>query len=262
MPKFAANVSMLFTELPFLDRFAHARRAGFAGVEFMFPYEFAAADIAARLKAHELRQVLFNLPPGDWAGGERGIACLPDRISEFRDGVARARDYAKGLSCSKLHSLAGIAPAGADPHELRDTYIGNLRYAADMVRDDGVQLLIEPINTRDMPGYFLSGTRQALKVIADAGVANLALQYDCYHMHIMGEDVPAVIARHLGSIAHIQIADAPGRHEPGTGVIDYAPLFRHIDAIGYAGWIGCEYKPKTTTDESLVWLTELIHLGL
>ncbi len=257
MPKFAANLSLLFTEAPFLERFGLAAGAGFTGVEFLFPYEFDAADIAARLAAHDLTQVLFNLPPGDWAAGERGIACLPDRVREFRDGVARALDYAKALACPRLHCLAGFMPPGADPLEARQTYIENLRSAASTLRDDGIQLLIEPINTRDMPGYFLTGTGQALDVIAGVGADNIALQYDCYHMHIMEGRVAETIARHLDKIAHIQIADAPGRHEPGTGEIDYPALFTHIDQIGYTGWVGCEYKPKTTTAESLMWFRAL-----
>ena len=257
MPKFAANLSMLFTELPFLERFKAAADAGFGCVEFMFPYDVAAIEIAAQLRWNRLVQVLFNLPPGDWAAGERGIACLPDRVNEFRDGVMQARRYAKAIGCPRLHCLAGIVPEGADQHALRDTYIDNLRFAADAVRDDGMTLLIEPINTRDIPGYFLTGTKQALRVIKDVGVENLKLQYDCYHMHIMEGDVAAGIARNLDVIAHIQIADAPGRHEPGTGEIDFPALFKHLDAIGYAGFIGCEYKPKTTTNESLAWLRAL-----
>jgi hydroxypyruvate isomerase len=261
MPKFAANLSMLFTELPFLERFKAAADAGFGSVEFMFPYDVAAAEITAQLRWHRLVPVLFNLPPGNWAAGERGLACLPNRVKEFRDGVMQARRYAKAIGCPRLHCLAGIVPEGADPHVLRDTYVENLRFAADAVRDDGMTVLIEPINTRDIPAYFLTGTKQALKVIKDVSVENLKLQYDCYHMHIMEGDVAAAIARNLDIIGHIQIADAPGRHEPGTGEIDYPALFQHLDAIGYAGFIGCEYKPQATTPGSLAWFERYARRG-
>jgi hydroxypyruvate isomerase len=254
MPKFAANLSMLFTEAPFLDRFEAAAQAGFRGVEFLFPYEHDARDIAAQLGTNGLEQVLFNLPAGDWAGGERGIAIFANRRDEFRDGVQRAIDYAKALRCPQLHCLAGNAPDGADHAALNQTYIENLRFAADQLAKAGLSLLIEPINTRDMPGYFLTRTAQARDVIASIGAQNVFLQYDAYHMHIMEGGLLATTARNLDAIGHVQIADAPGRHEPGTGDIDFAELFEHLDRIGYAGWIGCEYRPRTTTADSLAWM--------
>lgn len=257
MPKFAANLSMLFTEQPFLDRFEAAARAGFRGVELLSPYEHEPEHIAERLAANRLEQVLFNLPAGDWAAGERGIAIFPDRRDEFRDGVERAARYARALQCPRVHCLAGIAPEGADRRELRETYIENLRFAAERLGSDGVELLIEPINTRDIPNYFLTRTSEARDVMTAAGADNIFLQYDAYHMHIMEGDLCATISQNLYAIRHVQIADAPGRHEPGTGEIDFTRLFAHLDRIGYDGWIGCEYRPKTTTAESLRWMRKL-----
>ena len=254
MLEFAANLSMMFTELPFLDRFAAAAKAGFTGVEYLFPYDFDGADLAKRLADTGLTQVLFNMPPGNWDKGERGIACLPDRVAEFRAGVDEAAAYARTLSCSRVHGMAGVLPPGLDPERANETYIANLRFAAEAFARDGVSLLIEPINTRDIPGYFLSRTQQALDVIAAVGHPNVRLQYDCYHMHIMEGDLAATLQRHLGSIAHVQIADAPGRHEPGTGDIEYPALFKHLDALGYDGWIGCEYRPQAGTLEGLGWM--------
>ena len=254
MPKFAANLSMLFTELPFLDRFKAAADAGFKGVEFLFPYEYEAATLAQALAANGLCQVLFNMPPGNWDQGERGLACLPERRDEFRAGVDAALDYARALACAQIHCMAGIAPDGANPQHLHDTYVENLRFAAQVLAPHGMQLLIEPINTRDMPGYFLNRTQQALDVIDAIGLPNVRLQYDCYHMHIMEGDLAATLERHISSIAHVQIADAPGRHEPGTGDINYPNLLRHLDQIGYQGWIGCEYRPKAGTLEGLGWM--------
>ncbi len=254
MPKFAANLSMLFTELPFLDRFEAAAQAGFKGVEFLFPYEFETSVLAARLHDNGLAQVLFNMPPGDWDKGERGIACLPDRREEFRAGVDKALTYARALECSQIHCMAGILPADRDAKLAREAYVENVRYAAEKLASHNIELLIEPINTQDMPGYFLSGTRQALDVIAEVDLPNVRLQYDCYHMHIMEGALATAIERHLPAIAHIQVADSPGRHEPGTGEIDYPTLFKHLDAIGYAGWVGCEYRPKAGTLDGLGWM--------
>ena len=254
MPKFAANLSLMFTELPFLQRFGAASRAGFKGVEFLFPYEHTPEAIAAELRAHDLQQVLFNMPPGNWEAGERGIAIFPDRRTEFRAGLDAAIDYAKALCCRHVHCLAGIAPPERSHAELFATYLENLKCAADALARHDLTLLIEPINTRDMPGYFLHATETAGEVIRAVGAPNLRLQYDVYHMHIMEGDAGAFIARHLDLIAHIQIADAPGRHEPGTGEIDFGSLFRHLDALPYEGWVGCEYRPRTTTLESLTWL--------
>ena len=254
MPKFAANLSMLFTELAFLDRFHAAAEAGFFGVEFLFPYGFEKSALVAQLTQARLSQVLFNMPPGNWDAGERGVACLPDRRAEFQDGVGKALEYARALQCQRVHCMAGLVPEGADPERIQQTYVENVRQAARAFADHGIELLIEPINTRDMPGYFLNGTNQALDVIKQIGLPNVRLQYDCYHMHIMEELLMETIERHLASIAHIQIADAPGRHEPGTGEIDYPPLFAHLDAIGYNGWVGCEYRPRRGTIEGLGWL--------
>ena len=254
MPKFAANLTMLFNELPFLDRFAAARLAGFRGVEYLFPYEFDKAELARRLSDNGLTQVLHNLPAGNWASGERGIAILPDRVDEFRAGVRKAIDYAKALGCPQVNCLAGISPAGADNARLRATLVANLAFAADELGKAGLKLLVEPINTRDIPGFFLNYTRQAAALIKDVGSSNLFIQYDLYHMQIMEGDLARTMEAHLPMIAHIQLADNPGRNEPGTGEINYPFLYGHIDRIGYSGWIGAEYKPKTTTLAGLGWL--------
>lgn len=253
MLKFAANLTMLFNELPFLDRFAAAKAAGFNGVEYLFPYEFDKAVLAEKLHQHGLTQVLHNLPAGNWSAGERGIAVLPDRVEEFRDGVIRAVDYAKALDCRQLNCLVGIAPAGTDPADLRATLIANLRFAADILAGQRIRLLIEPINTRDIPGFFLSGTEQAAQILSDVKSDNLFIQYDIYHMQIMEGDLAPTMQKHLSRIAHIQVADNPGRNEPGTGEINYPFLFRYLDEIRYRGWIGCEYKPKATTIEGFGW---------
>ena len=254
MPKFAANLTMLFNELPFLDRFAAAKAAGFGGVEFLFPYEFEKVALREKLDRYGLVQVLHNLPAGNWAAGERGIAVLPDRVAEFRAGVERAIDYARALDCRQLNCLAGIAPAGAHTKTLHRVFVDNLRFAADALAKHNIRLLIEPINTRDIPGFFLSRTQQAQDIISEVGSDNLFIQYDIYHMQVMEGDLAPTIRKHLGRIAHIQLADNPGRNEPGTGEINFPYLFRYLDEIGYAGWIGCEYKPKTATEESLEWL--------
>lgn len=253
MPKFAANLTMLFGEMPFLDRFAAAKAAGFAGVEYLFPYEFDKADLRERLNEHGLTQVLHNLPAGNWAKGERGIAILPDRVDEFRDGVVRAVDYAKALDCSQLNCLVGIAPSDADPFELGEVLVSNLRFAADALARERIKLLIEPINTLDIPGFYLKGTEQAVQLIADVRSSNLFVQYDIYHMQVMEGDIARSLQKHLVRIGHVQLADNPGRGEPGTGEINYPFLFRHLDAIGYRGWVGCEYKPRTSTIEGLGW---------
>jgi hydroxypyruvate isomerase len=253
MPKLAANLTMLFGEMDFLERFEAASRAGFRGVEFLFPYAYDAQVLKSRLRDHALVQVLHNLPAGNWAGGERGIACLPDRVDEFKAGVGQAIEYANALGCDKINCLAGILPPVVDPAMARDTFVQNLRYAAPRLKAAGVALLIEPINTRDVPGFFLSGTRQAVEIIDAVGSDNLWLQYDIYHMQIMEGDVGPAIERELSRIKHIQLADVPGRHEPGTGEIDFGSLLSRIDRIGYAGWIGCEYVPKAGTIAGLGW---------
>lgn len=257
MPRFAANLTMLFNEHPFLDRFAAAARAGFTAVEFLFPYDYPAEEIRRRLDEHKLTLVLHNLPAGDWAAGERGIACLPDRVEEFRAGMVRAIEYATALGVKQLNCLAGKAPAGADPVALRATFIDNLRYAAGELKRAGLKLLIEPINTFDIPGFYLNRTAQALEIIDAVGADNLYVQYDIYHAQRMEGELAATISKNLARIAHIQLADNPGRNEPGTGEIAYGFLFAHLDKIGYTGWIGCEYKPATTTEAGLGWMKAL-----
>jgi hydroxypyruvate isomerase len=254
MPRFAANLSMLFTEVSFIDRFAAAARAGFRAVECQFPYAESAETIAAQLHEHDLQMVLHNLPAGDWAAGERGIACHPDRVAEFRQGVVQAIDYATTLGCPQLNCLAGIAPAGVPEDVVRDTFIANLRFAASEMKAVGLRLLVEPINTFDIPGFYVSRTDQALELIDAVGADKLCLQYDVYHAQRMEGELANTLVRYLSRMAHIQIADNPGRHEPGTGEINYAWLFRHLDAIGYQGWVGCEYKPATTTEAGLGWM--------
>ena len=254
MPRFAANLTMLFNEVDFLDRFAAAASAGFKGVEYLFPYAYPKDELAERLRAHDLVQALHNLPCGDWDAGDRGIACHPDRTGEFQDGVGQAIDYAAALGCTRLNCLAGIAPAGAAPDRLRETFVANLRFAAAALAEAAITLVTEPINTRDIPGFYLCRSDQALAIIDEVGAPNLALQYDVYHMQIMEGDLAPTIERHLDRIAHVQIADTPGRHEPGTGEINYPFLFDHLDRLGYEGWIGCEYKPAAGTTDGLGWV--------
>jgi len=256
MTRLAANLTMLFTEVDFLDRFGHAARAGFRGVEFLFPYAYRAEEVADRLDAWRLRLVLHNLPAGDWAGGERGIACHPGREAEFQDGVGKALDYAKALGVKQLNCLAGIVPPGVARQEAHATLVPNLVFAAGALRREGIDLLIEPINTFDIPGFFLDGTRQALDIITESGADNLFLQYDIYHMQRMEGELAATIKANLGLIRHIQLADNPGRGEPGTGEINFRYLLGMLDEIGYAGWIGCEYKPQAATTQGLGWMAE------
>jgi hydroxypyruvate isomerase len=260
MPKFAANLTMLFTEVGFLERFGAAAKSGFEAVEYLFPYDFDKDALRARLAEHGLEQVLHNLPAGNWAAGERGIACLPDRVAEFESGVDRAIEYATALGCTRVNCLAGIRPAGVETDVARRTLIRNLQYAAPRLEAAGIALLIEPINTRDVPGFYLPGTAPALEIIAAAGSKNLFLQFDMYHMHMMGEDLAQTIKDHRSAIAHMQLADAPGRHEPGTGEINYPALFELIDRVGYTGWIGCEYNPLTSTEQSFKWCPALAGL--
>ncbi len=265
MPRFAANLTMLFTELPFLDRFAAAREAGFDGVEFLFPYDYDASAIAARLAGDGAQQalelVLFNLPPGDWAAGERGIACDPRRIQEFQQGVAQAIDYALALGVRQLHCMAGIKPRHASARQAHTAYVNNLRYAAAACVPHGITVTIEPINTFDMPGYFLTGSAQAASIIAECGFDNIKLQYDIYHMQRMEGELANTIRRHLPLITHMQLADTPGRHEPGSGEINYAYLFGLLDELHYAGWIGCEYHPQNGTLAGLGWRERLCPLN-
>jgi hydroxypyruvate isomerase len=255
MPKFAANLTMLFNEAPFLERFELAAKAGFKAVEFLFPYAYDAKDLRARLDRNGLQLVLHNLPAGDWDAGERGIACHPDRVEEFRSGVGRAIEYAKALGVKQLNCLAGKAPAGVDDATLRRTFVDNLRFAAAALKKEGLKLLIEPINTYDIPGFYLNRTAQAAAILDEVGADNAYIQYDLYHAQRMEGELAATFDKFQPRIAHVQLADNPGRHEPGTGEINYDFLFAHLDKKGYAGWIGCEYKPATTTVAGLGWIT-------
>ena len=254
MVRFAANLTMMFNEVDFLDRFEAAASAGFKGVEYLFPYDYEPAELVEKLEEHGLAQVLHNLPAGDWAAGERGIACHPDRVGEFQDGVGKAIEYANALNCPQVNCLAGIAPDGVTAEELESTIASNLKFAADHLRAAGIRLVIEPINTIDIPGFMLNYPEQARDLIERVGSDNLYLQHDLYHMQIMQGDLARNIERNMDIIRHVQIADNPGRHEPGTGEINYSYLFGYLDEIGYDGWIGCEYVPATTTDEGLTWI--------
>ena len=257
MPKFAANLSMLFNELDFLDRFKAAAQAGFKGIEYLFPYAFDPDALAEQLRSNDLTQVLHNLPAGDWEKGERGIACHPDRVGEFQEGVGKAIEYATALGCKQVNCLAGIAPPNIDPDTIRSTFVDNLRFAARKLKDARIRLLIEPINTFDMPGFFLNRTDQALDLIRDTGSDNLFVQYDLYHAQRMEGELANTLAANLRQIAHVQLADNPGRHEPGSGEINYAWLFRYMDSLSYDGWVGCEYKPAGTTQDGLGWISAL-----
>jgi hydroxypyruvate isomerase len=253
MPKLAANLTMLFGEVPFLERFKAAADAGFDAVEYLFPYDYDGDVLRRQLRDHALTQVLHNLPGGNWAAGERGIACLPDRVDEFRAGVDKAIDYATALECGRVNCLAGIPPLSVSASAAGETLTRNVEYAAARLKSAGIKLMIEPINTRDIPGFFLNQTRQALDIIAATGSDNAFVQFDIYHMQIMEGHVASTIEKHLPSIGHMQLADVPGRHEPGTGEIDYGSLLDLVDRIGYAGWIGCEYIPLAGTVAGLRW---------
>jgi 2-dehydrotetronate isomerase len=253
MPRFAANLSMMFTDVPFADRFAAAARAGFKGVEFLFPYELKPADVAARLRDNGLENALFNLPPGDFAAGERGIASLPGREAEFRGSVAKALDYAQALNTPTLHTMAGLLPAGADRARHRAVYIENLRYAANELARHGRTLVIEPINTRDIPGFFLNTQAEAHAIRTEVGAPNLKVQMDLYHAQIVEGDLAVKLKKYIAGIGHIQIASVPDRHEPDEGEVNYPYLFSLIDELGYTGWIGCEYRPRGRTEDGLAW---------
>ena len=253
MPRFAANLTMLFNEVPFLDRFELAAKAGFKAVEFLFPYAFPAQEIRSRLDANGLELILHNLPAGSWESGERGIACLPDRIKEFRSGVARAIEYAGALGVKQLNCLAGKAPAGVPEGVLRQTFVDNLRFAAGELNGAGLNLLIEPVNTFDIPDFYLNRTVQATGILAEVGADNVFIQYDIYHAQRMEGELAATLQRYLTLIRHVQLADNPGRNEPGTGEINYPFLFALLDRLGYTGWIGCEYKPAGATEAGLGW---------
>ncbi len=253
MPKVAANLSFMFTEVDFLDRFAAAARAGFDGVEFHFPYAYDAAELSGRIREHGLTAVLHNLPPGDWEAGERGLACLPDRVEEFRESVALAAEYAQALGCERVNCLSGLRPDGVDEATLRETMVENLRFGARHLAEHGVTLLIEAINSRDVPGYYLGTSAQARALIEAVGSDNLLFQYDVYHMQIMEGDLAPTIEANLELIGHVQIADSPGRHEPGTGEINFPFLLEFLDRVGYRGWVAGEYVPSGRTEDSLGW---------
>ena len=253
MPRLAANLSMMFNEVPFLDRFDAAAAAGFKAVEFLFPYEFPAAILRARLDAAGLQQVLFNMPPGDWAGGERGLASLPGRAAEFRDTVKIALDYATTLGCPLMHCMAGIPPAGTSPITAAALFASNLAWAGEQAKAAGVRLAIEPINHRDMPGYHLNTIAQGAAIVAALGVDRIGLQFDVYHCQTTEGDVTKRLEAVLPVVAHMQIADVPARNEPGTGEIGWDYVFRRIDELGYKGWVGCEYRPAGNTVAGLGW---------
>lgn len=253
MPKLAANVSLLFAERAFLERFSAAAEAGFRYVEYQFPYAWPAREVAARVEEAGVEVVLHNLPAGDASSGDRGIACLPGRESEFRDGVQRAIEYARAVRCPRVNCLAGIAAPGVAPERLKETLVANLAYAAGALKAAGIRLLIEPINPRSVPGFFLNTSRQAEQIIEATGSDNLAIQYDLFHMQIVEGDLATTVERLLPKIGHMQLADVPGRHEPGTGEINFPWLLGHIDRSGYEGWIGCEYNPLGDTAAGLAW---------
>ena len=261
MPHFAANLSLLYPELDFPDRFEAAARDGFKAVEYLFPYAWPQEALAARLKAHGLQQVLFNAPPGDWEGGERGLACLPGREAEFQAGIRQALDYATALGCPRLHVMAGLVPQGLDREAVQPTYLANLRWAAQAAAQQGVEVLIEPINPRDMPGFFLTRQDQAHALVAEVGAPNLKVQMDLYHCQIVEGDLAMKLRHYLptGKVGHIQIAGVPERHEPDVGELNYPYLFALLDELGYTGWVGCEYRPQRGaqaggTSAGLDWL--------
>ncbi len=261
MPKFAANLTMMYNEVEFLDRFALAARDGFLGVEFLFPYNFIVSEISSRLTDNSLEQVLFNTPPGDWAAGERGIASLPGREEEFKYSIEWALKYAQALRNTRLHVMAGVIPDGRDKARHLDVYLRNLDYAARQAAYHGITILIEPINTRDMPGYFLNRQDEAHAICREVGAHNLKVQLDLYHCQIVEGDVSMKLQRDIAGIGHMQIAGVPERHEPDTGEINYPYLFRLIDQLGYDGWIGCEYRPRAGTSDGLGWFKSLQRNG-
>lgn len=253
MPRFAANLSMLFNDAPFLERFGRAAAAGFKGVEYLFPYDYAPAELAERLHSQGLSQVLFNLPPGDFAAGERGLAALPGRQAEFREGVERAIEYAQALGCPRLHAMAGLVTDERLRPQMRELYLDNLRHAARRLAAHGLTLLIEPINTRSIPGYFLNHQAEAHAILAELGEPNLKVQLDFFHAQIMDGDLAASFTRFQAGVGHVQIAGVPDRHEPDSGEVNYPFLFQLLDEAGYAGWIGCEYNPRGRTEDGLGW---------
>lgn len=257
MPKFAANLTMMFNEVPFPQRFAAAAKAGFAAVEFLFPYDYPPAEVARWLQEAGLKNALFNMPPGDWAAGERGVASLPGREEEFRAGVARAIEYARALGTPGIHAMAGLLPSGADRKRHREVFVANLRHAAKALAGEGRTLLIEPINSRDIPGYFLNTQAEAHALREEIDQPNLKVQMDFYHAQIVEGDLSVTLRKHIAHVGHVQIASVPDRHEPDEGEIDYRHIFRLLDELGYPGWVGCEYRPRGRTEDGLGWLKEL-----
>lgn len=254
MLRFAANLNMMYTEFPLLERFAAAARDGFTAVECLFPYQYSAVDLGAQLKEQRLQLILINAPPGNWATGERGLAALPGREAEFRSAICAAIEYAHALECARVHVMAGLQPAGVERAAMRETFVNNLRWAVGLA--SGIQLLIEPINTRDMPGYFLNRQEEAHAIVDEIGNPALRVQMDLYHCQIVEGDVSAKLRKYLRRVGHVQIAGVPDRHEPDHGELDYSYVLDLIDELGYRGWIGCEYQPKNGTSEGLGWLRE------
>jgi hydroxypyruvate isomerase len=253
MPRLAANISTLFKEVPFLDRFAAAARSGFRAVEYQYPYEWLPNDIASRARSAGVEVVLHNMPRGDTERGEHGTACLPGREQRFRDDLERAIEYARAVQCRQLHCMAGVAPAGVDRAQVHATYVANLKHAADRLRAEGMRLLIEPLSAKTVAGCFLTGSTQAARVLEEVGAGNAFIQYDLFHMQLMEGNLSETMERLLARIGHIQLADVPARQEPGTGELNFDFLLRHIDRLGYSGWIGCEYNPAGDTVEGLKW---------
>ncbi len=257
MPKLAANLSMMFGELPFPGRFEAAAKAGFSAVEYLFPYDFDPHDIRGWLDRFDLAQALFNAPPGDWDAGERGIACLPGREDEFADGIEKALAYAAVLGNRRIHVMAGLVPEALAYEEARICYVQNLRHAARVAQRAGLTILVEPINTIDMPGYFVNYQEDGVALIEQIGESNVRLQFDCYHCQMMQGNVVATFRKLQSYIDHVQIAGVPGRHEPNVGELNYPYVLSQIDASGYQGFVGCEYKPSTTTLDGLGWISSL-----
>ena len=257
MPKFAANLTMMFNEVPFPQRFAAAAKAGFAAVEFLFPYDYPPAEVARWLQEAGLKNALFNMPPGDWAAGERGVASIPGREEEFRAGVARAIEYARALGTPGIHAMAGLLPPGADRKRHREVFVANLRHAAKALAGEGLTLLIEPINSRDIPGFILNTQAEAHAIREEVDQPNLKVQMDFYHAQIVEGNLSVTLRKHIAHVGHVQIASVPDRHEPDEGEIDYRHIFRLLDELGYPGWVGCEYRPRGRTEDGLGWLKEL-----